>query len=57
MMDTAVVIRTAVVKGGTAFIRAGAGIVHDSDPERETDETRRKAAALLSVLAATGEAA
>ena len=57
MMDTAVVIRTAVVKDGTAFVRAGAGIVHDSDPQRETDETRRKAAALLSVLAATGEAA
>jgi len=57
MMDTAVVIRTAVVKDGTAFVRAGAGIVHDSDPERETDETRRKAGALLSVLAATGEAA
>ena len=32
MMDTAVVIRTAVVKDGTAFVRAGAGIVHDSDP-------------------------
>src|SRR5437868_557385 len=29
MMDTAVVIRTAVVKEGTAFVRAGAGIVHD----------------------------
>lgn len=57
MMDTAVVIRTAVVKDGTAFVRAGAGIVHDSDPQRETDETRRKASALLSVLAATGEAA
>lgn len=57
MMDTAVVIRTAVVKHGTAFVRAGAGIVHDSDPHRETDETKRKAGALLSVLAATGEGA
>jgi anthranilate synthase component 1 len=57
MMDTAVVIRTAVVKGGTAFVRAGAGIVHDSDPHREAEETRRKASALLSVLAGTGEAA
>jgi anthranilate synthase component 1 len=57
MMDTAVVIRTAVVKDGTAFVRAGAGVVHDSDPRREAEETRRKASALLSVLAATGEAA
>jgi anthranilate synthase component 1 len=56
MMDTAVVIRTAVVRDGTAFVRAGAGIVHDSDPQREADETRRKASALLSVLAATGAA-
>jgi anthranilate synthase component 1 len=57
MMDTAVVIRSAVVKDGTAFVRAGAGVVHDSDPVKEADETRRKASALLSVLAATGEAA
>jgi len=57
MMDTAVVIRTAVVRNGTAFVRAGAGVVHDSDPHREAEETRRKASALLSVLAGTGEAA
>ncbi len=54
MMDTGVVIRSAVVKDGTAFVRAGAGVVYDSDPQREADETRRKASALLSVLAATG---
>jgi anthranilate synthase component 1 len=51
-MDTSVVIRSALVKDGTAFVRAGAGIVHDSDPEAEADETRRKASALLSILAA-----
>jgi anthranilate synthase component I len=56
MMDSGVVIRSAVVKDGTAFVRAGAGVVHDSDPQREADETRRKASALLSVLAATGGA-
>ncbi|MBV9883516.1 MAG: anthranilate synthase component 1 [Sphingomonadaceae bacterium] len=56
MMDTAVVIRTAVVRDGAAFVRAGAGIVHDSDPQREADETRRKASALLTVLAQTGAA-
>lgn len=57
MMDTGVVIRSALVKGGTAFVRAGAGVVYDSEPQREADETRRKASALLSVLAATGAAA
>lgn len=53
LMDTGVVIRSAVVKDGTAFVRAGAGVVYDSDPQREADETRRKASALLSVLATT----
>lgn len=51
-MDTSVVIRSALVKDGTAFVRAGAGIVHDSDPQSEADETRRKASAMLSILAA-----
>ncbi|WP_129793113.1 anthranilate synthase component 1 [Sphingosinicella sp. CPCC 101087] len=55
MMDTAVVIRSAVVKDGTAFVRAGAGIVHDSDPASEAAETRRKASALLTVLAGAQE--
>jgi len=51
MLDSAVIIRSAVVQEGTAFVRAGAGVVHDSDPKAEADETRRKASALLSVLA------
>ena len=49
-MDTGVVIRSAAVKDGIAYVRAGAGVVHDSDPQAEADETRRKASALLSVL-------
>lgn len=53
-MDTGVVIRTAVVRDGTAFVRAGAGVVYDSDPQSEAGETRRKASAILSVLAAAG---
>ena len=57
MMDTGVVIRSAVVRDNIAYVRAGAGVVYDSDPQREADETRRKASALLSVLAATGDAA
>jgi len=52
MMDTGVVIRSAVVKDGHAFVRAGAGVVHDSDPQAEADETRRKASAILSSIAA-----
>ena len=51
LMDTAVVIRSALVKDGIAHVRAGAGVVHDSDPQAEADETRRKASALLGVLA------
>lgn len=54
-LDSAIVIRSAFVKAGTAFVRAGAGIVHDSDPEEEAKETRRKAAALLSVLGGVDE--
>ena len=54
-LDTGVVIRSALVRNGTAYVRAGAGVVFDSDPAREADETRRKASALLSVL--TGAAA
>ena len=49
-MDTGIVIRSALVRDGTAFVRAGAGIVHDSDPMSEADETRRKASAVLSAI-------
>lgn len=57
LMDTGVVIRSAVVMDGVAFVRAGAGVVYDSDPIFEADESRRKASAILSALAATGETA
>jgi anthranilate synthase component 1 len=57
LMDTAVIIRSAVVKDGTAFVRAGAGVVHDSEPRAEAEETKRKASALLSVLAGVEAAA
>jgi len=49
-MDTAITIRTLVVRGGTAHIYAGAGIVFDSVPEREHQETMAKAAALLMAM-------
>jgi len=49
-MDTAIVIRSAVVHEGTAHVRAGAGVVHDSVPHLEADETRRKAHSVLRAL-------
>jgi anthranilate synthase component 1 len=46
-MDTAIAIRTAVVKDGMLYVQAGAGIVHDSVPETEWAETNSKARAVL----------
>ena len=46
-MDLAIAIRTAVVKDGTLYVQAGAGIVADSVPEAEWTETRNKARAVL----------
>ncbi|MCF6220413.1 MAG: anthranilate synthase component I [Robiginitomaculum sp.] len=47
-MDTAIALRTAVVKDGIMHVRAGAGIVLDSDPKSEFEECRNKAMALFS---------
>jgi len=47
-MDTAIVIRSALVREGVAEVRAGAGVVHDSDPASEAAETRQKASAVLA---------
>jgi anthranilate synthase component 1 len=49
-MDMAIAIRTMVVKNGTAYVQAGAGIVYDSVPEREYQESLNKAKALLKAL-------
>jgi anthranilate synthase component 1 len=49
-MDLAITIRTCVIAGGNASIQVGAGIVADSVPEREWDETENKARALLTAL-------
>jgi anthranilate synthase component 1 len=45
-MDTCIAIRTIVIRGDTAYLQAGAGIVADSDPTREWEETLHKARAL-----------
>jgi anthranilate synthase component 1 len=49
-MDLAITIRTCVVANGTASVQAGAGIVADSVPEREWEETENKARAMLTAI-------
>jgi anthranilate synthase component 1 len=49
-MDLNILIRTLVQDGNTMYLRAGAGIVADSNPERELAETRAKARGLLVAL-------
>jgi anthranilate synthase component 1 len=53
-LDTAITIRTCVMRGGRAWIQAGAGIVADSDPLAEWKETEAKARAVLLALALAG---
>jgi anthranilate synthase component 1 len=50
-MDTAIAIRTAVIKDDTLHVQAGAGIVYDSDPESEWQETHAKARAIFRAVA------
>jgi anthranilate synthase component I len=50
-MDMAIAIRTALIRDGVAYVGAGAGIVADSDPASEEQETRNKAAAVLAAIA------
>ena len=52
-LDTAIAIRTAVVKDGRLHVQAGAGIVHDSVPENEWRETLNKARALVHAVEMT----
>jgi anthranilate synthase component 1 len=48
--DTAIAIRTAVIQDGTLHVQAGAGIVHDSDPATEWEETMNKGRALFRAV-------
>jgi anthranilate synthase component 1 len=50
-MDTAIAIRTAVIKGETLHIQAGAGVVADSQPQSEWEETMNKGRAVFSAVA------
>jgi len=49
-MDMAIAIRTIVMTRGTAYVQAGCGIVYDSVPEREYEETLNKARALMKAI-------
>ncbi len=49
-MDTAIAIRTAVLKDGQVSVQAGAGVVADSDPLSEWDETNKKALAIVKAV-------
>jgi anthranilate synthase component 1 len=49
-MDMAIAIRTAVIKDQTLYVQAGAGIVADSQPESEWEETQNKARAIVRAL-------
>jgi anthranilate synthase component 1 len=49
--DTAIAIRTALVRGGVAYVQAGGGIVADSDPLAEDNECLNKAGAVLAAIA------
>jgi anthranilate synthase component 1 len=51
-MDTCIAIRTVLLRDGTAYVQAGAGIVADSDPAAEDAECRSKAAAVLTAIRA-----
>ncbi len=50
-MDMCIALRTSVLKGNQLFVQAGAGIVHDSDPDTEWQETVNKAQALRNAAA------
>jgi anthranilate synthase component 1 len=54
-MDTCIALRTVVIAGGKAFIQSGAGIVADSDPDSEFQETLNKAKGMLVALEMTAD--
>jgi len=49
-MDTCIVIRSAFVHNGVAQVQAGAGVVYDSNPQSEADETKQKAQAVINAI-------
>jgi anthranilate synthase component 1 len=55
VMDTCIVIRSAFVNNGIAYVQAGAGVVFDSIPQAEADETRQKATAVINAVKLGGQ--
>jgi anthranilate synthase component 1 len=55
-LDLNILIRTMMQENKSVYLRAGGGIVADSDPDRELNETRAKAKGMLAALAMTGTA-
>ena len=49
-VDTAITLRTSLIKDGVAYVQAGGGVVADSTPEDEYHETLHKAGALLRAI-------
>ncbi len=49
-VETCITIRTVLLRDGVAYVQAGGGIVHDSDPQREFEETQHKARALMAAI-------
>jgi anthranilate synthase component I len=49
-LDMAITLRTIVIAGGTAYVQSGAGVVADSNPAREFDETLEKAGAMFAAI-------
>lgn len=54
-MDMAIAIRTAVIKDNTLYVQAGAGIVADSQPDKEWEETQNKARAIVRAVQMAGQ--
>ena len=54
-LDSCIALRSIVRKNGKAYFQTGAGIVADSDPAREYEETVNKAKAMLDAIARTGK--
>ncbi len=53
-LDSCIAIRTMILKDGIAYVQAGGGIVADSDPQAEYDETKHKAKALMRAIEIAG---
>lgn len=56
-MDSCIVIRSAFVKNNVAYVQAGAGVVFDSNPQSEANETKAKAMAVIKAVQSTYEGA